>query len=89
MAIEFAGVIHPVHRGPVGHLVRFDEIAPAEFVRRQAAHPRRLIGQPFNQISRFWPPCPAIGINRHCVGEDIVTPDTVSYTHLTLPTKIV
>ena len=45
-----------------------NKIAAAHFRRIDAQLARRVFHQPFNDVTRFWSTCAAIGIHRCCVG---------------------
>ena len=52
--------------GLIGHRVWLNEVAAPQRVGRYPDLPRRMINQPFNDISRFRPPSTAVSINWRC-----------------------
>ncbi len=64
VAFELADIVEPVRLGAVGKLLRTDEIAAADFLRRQAEVARAGIDQLFEQECRLGPAGAAISIDR-------------------------
>ena len=68
--LELPAVVFGANGRGEGHCVRWDEVAPAQFVRRQAKVAGGCIDDAFHHICRFRPPGPAICVNGNRVGED-------------------
>ena len=59
----------------IRHRLGPDEIAPAQFLRRDPEPARGVVDQPLDRIGRLRPPGAAIGVDRHGVGEHALDPD--------------
>ena len=75
VAGEFAAVVIEAERGLVRHCLGFDEIAPAQLLRRHTELSGGVVDQPLDGIGGLGPAGAAVGIDRHRVSEHAFNAD--------------